>query len=157
MRRQEREVVQEEKIKQVMGKCKVCRIGFYDQGEIYIVPVNFGYRLKDGIWTLYIHGAKQGRKAGLFRQKPLVGFEMDCGHELLCGETACNYSFQYASIVGTGIGRIVEDAEEKVAGLKCIMTHQTGKSFAVTEAMAEAVGVFKITVEKISCKQNLPE
>lgn len=157
MRRQEREVREVEKIEEIIDRCKVCRIGFSDRGEVYIVPVNFGYCLQSGTWVFYIHGAKKGRKQRLFRQKPMVGFEMDCNHELVCGDTACAYSFQYASVVGTGAGQIVEGMEEKILGLRSIMKHQTGQSFEITREMAKGVEVFKITAEKISCKQSLPK
>ena len=42
MRRREREVVEPDEIRDIIEACKVCRLGFCEEGEVYIVPVNFG-------------------------------------------------------------------------------------------------------------------
>lgn len=49
----------------------------------------------------------------------------------------------------------MEDEEEKIEGLKAIMKHATGKTdWTFEQKMLNAVCVFKLVVEKISCKQN---
>ena len=57
MRRREREVVEPDEIRDIIEACKVCRLGFCEEGEVYIVPVNFGYDMKGKELTLYIHCA----------------------------------------------------------------------------------------------------
>ena len=59
MRRKEREVTDIKEIREVLDSCKVCRLGIADEGGAYIVPLNYGYRLEDGVLTLYFHGAKE--------------------------------------------------------------------------------------------------
>ena len=83
MRRKEREVTDIKEIREVLDSCKVCRLGIADEGGAYIVPLNYGYRLEDGVLTLYFHGAKEGKKLDLIRKNPEVGFEMDGRHELM--------------------------------------------------------------------------
>lgn len=34
---------------------------------MFIVPVNYGYDLTEGQLTLYLHSAREGRKAAAFR------------------------------------------------------------------------------------------
>ena len=51
------------------------RIAFYDDGDIYIVPINYGYEVVDGNYHFYFHETKAGRKYELSRINPNVGFE----------------------------------------------------------------------------------
>ena len=99
IRRQERAVTDAQQIEAILQKCTCCRLGFNDNGEIYIVPLNFGYRWADGTCTLYFHGAPEGRKAALLKGRPHVGFELDCGYALQSAETACGYSARYLQSV----------------------------------------------------------
>ena len=43
MRRKDREVTDSQKIREIILSCRCCRLGFYDNGEVYIVPLDFGY------------------------------------------------------------------------------------------------------------------
>ena len=41
MRRTDREITDAEKITQIIQTCHCCRLGFCDNGAVYIVPLNF--------------------------------------------------------------------------------------------------------------------
>ena len=43
MRRSDREIKDISQIKAFIQKESIMRIGFYDEGEVFIVPVNYGY------------------------------------------------------------------------------------------------------------------
>ena len=43
MRRSEREILDDDKIDEIIEECKVIRVGFIDCNEVYIVPFNFGF------------------------------------------------------------------------------------------------------------------
>lgn len=77
MRRKDREVTDAAKIQDIIDRCTCCRVGFNDHGQVYIVPLNFGYTKNDDKYTFYFHGAQEGRKMGLIQTSPEVGFEMD--------------------------------------------------------------------------------
>lgn len=151
MRRKDREVAREN-LTEIMEKCKVFRLGMVDGGQPYIVPLNFGYREKDGGLEIYFHCALEGRKVDILEKNPQVCFEMDCGHRLMTGETGCSYSYEYESIIGTGEAAILADDNEKAFALTAIMKHQTGENFEFTTQQVKNVGVWKITVENISGK-----
>lgn len=156
MRRKDREVTDFNKIMEIMERCDCCRIGFCDEGQVYIVPLNFGYTEENGKLTLYFHGAKAGRKAELIRKAPRVGFEMDTDHKLNEADSACEYSYRFQSIIGNGVICEIDDLEEKKQGLDFVMGHATGKQeWEYGEAMLNAVGVFKLEVEELSCKEHL--
>lgn len=156
MRRKDREVTDPNKIEEIILKCHCCRIGFADAGQVYIVPMNFGYVRENGSYTFYFHGAREGRKIDLAGANPSVGFEMDTDYLLHEADQPCGYSARFQSIIGNGVIRLVEDPEEKKAGLREIMRHSTGRAdWEFPEKMVNATAVLKLTVETLSCKEHL--
>lgn len=152
MRRRDREITDKILIEEFIAKEQILRIAFYDEGDIYIVPVNYGY-LHDEKYVFYFHGAKAGRKYELAKKKPTVGFEIDGNYKLLESETACNFSVAFQSVIGTGNLSLVEDTTEKMIGLNAIMKQTTSKSeWDYADEILDAVAVFKLVVEKLSCK-----
>ena len=81
MRRAEKEVKDLEQLEEILRDCNTVRIGTQDAEGMFIVPVNYGYDLTEGQLTLYLHSAREGRKAAAFRRGGAVAFEMDCGHQ----------------------------------------------------------------------------
>lgn len=157
MRRHDREVKNLEGIREILDVCKVCRLGMYDEGEVYIVPMNYGYELEGDKLTLYFHGAREGRKLDILRKNPVVGIEMDCMHELEEGQTACQYSYYYGSIIGSGRAGIVEEPDKKLKALAAVMRHQTGKEFeefAKNPGLEKAVTIIRVDVERYTCKRH---
>ena len=153
MRRNDREITDKKAIEAFIAGEQILRVGFYDEGEIYIVPVSYGYICEKGSYTLYFHGAKAGRKYGLAKASPLVGFEIDGNYKIIEGETACRYSASFQSVIGTGRLSLVEDSEERIAGLNAIMKQAARKdSWTYDEKTLEATAVFRLSVEKLSCK-----
>ena len=57
MRRSDREITDENVINSFIGKESIIRIAFYDDGDLYIVPVNYGHFLENGKHIFYFHGA----------------------------------------------------------------------------------------------------
>ena len=47
MRRSEREITNKNKILEIITGEQILRVAFYDKGEIYIVPVNYGFVYED--------------------------------------------------------------------------------------------------------------
>lgn len=155
MRRKDREVLDERKIDEIICKSKVCRIGFNDNGKVYIVPMNFGFRSENGRRVFYFHSAKEGRKVDLVKKRPEVGFELDTSFVLKGGEKACEYTASFQSVIGNGIIEIVDDEKEKEEALLELMFSLTGKrEWDFDEKTKNAVAIFKLTVCDISCKEH---
>ena len=152
MRRKDREITDKNRITEFIAKEQILRVAFYDEGDIYIVPVNYGYSV-DEQYTFYFHGAKAGRKYELAKNNPNVGFEIDGNYSLLEGEEACDFSATFQSVIGTGKLSLVEDYSEKIKGLNAIMKQTTSKNeWHYSNEMLEAVAVFRLDVVKLSCK-----
>ena len=133
MTRREREVTDINKILEILDKAKVLHMGLVDGDEAYVVPMNYGYTYENDKLTLYLHGARRGRKLDLMRANPKVFFEMDCDIVPFEGDVACKYGITYSSIMGRGIAQIVDEPEEKMKALSVLMKTQTGKDFEFNE------------------------
>ncbi len=181
MRRKEREITNPEEIKDVLNKSFALHLGINDDGHIYLVPVNFGYKVEKVAfnatgkavettldvtsasrtrpdcekYTFYFHGAKAGRKFNLLKNGALVGFECEADFSLMKGEKACDYSAFYASVIGEGKVSLIEDKNEKKSALNLIMKKACGKDdWDYPAAMLSAVAVFKLDVSEFSCKKH---
>lgn len=156
MRRKDRQVSLPGEVEEIMKKCRVCRLGLFDEAGPYIVPLNFGYAVREGKYTLYFHSAREGRKIEAIRQNPRVAFEMDCGAEVYAAdaETPCTYSSRFESVMGEGRARLLENHADKAAALDAIMRQQTGRTFAFSEAMTGAVAVIAVEVEWLTAKRH---
>lgn len=153
MRRKDREITDKKAIEAFIAKEQILRIAFYDDGDIYLIPVTYGYTYENEKFQFYFHGAKAGRKYELTKSCPLVGFEIDGNYSLLEGENACDFSAEFQSVTGTGTLCLVEDVESKRIGLNAVMKQTTGKAeWKYQPKMIEAVAVYRLEVGKISCK-----
>ncbi len=156
MRRKDREITDENKIAEILSNCHCCRIGFCDKGEVYIVPLNFGYTKEEGSYTFYFHGAKEGRKVDLIKENPCVGFELDTNYLLYGGPEACEYTARFQSIIGKGVVTEICEKSEKVKAMNYIMLHNTKKEkWDYPDKMLDSTFTFQMKVESFSCKEHL--
>lgn len=154
MRRKDREITQPEQIYEIIKKCDVCRIAFFDKDFPYIVPLNFGVTFENGVFTLYFHGADAGKKMALLEQNNAVAFEMDCSHILVEGQKACDYTMKYQSVCGTGYLQKLSE-EQKVQAFSIIMKQYTDKELILQPERVKATAILKLTVNQITAKSNI--
>lgn len=152
MTRREREVTDINEIIKILDTAKVAHIGLVDGDEPYVVPMNYGYTMENGKLTIYLHGAKRGRKIDVIRANPKVFFEAECNIIPFEGDIACRYGIAYESIMGKGLAVIVEDVEEKKKALSLLMKTQTGKDFEFEEKMTAFVSIIRIDVSEYTAK-----
>jgi nitroimidazol reductase NimA-like FMN-containing flavoprotein (pyridoxamine 5'-phosphate oxidase superfamily) len=148
MRRKEREVTDPQKMQEIIKKSTICRLGLVNNGEAYIVPVNFGYMNN----SLYFHSALEGRKVDLLNKNKRVTFEIEGDYSIdKAGKTGCDVKYQ--SIFGKGTADFIEDREEKIRGLKAIMRQCTGSEYAFSLDKLSTVLVVRIDIDSMTCKQ----
>ena len=129
MRRAKRQVTDIELIKKLVEEVQVVRIALNGEIYPYVVPVNFGYSWDNNDQlTLYVHGAKEGKKVSMLEKNPLVGK-----------------------------AEMIENLDEKRVALELLMEHAAkGKEYdPMPEKMLERVGVIKIELESYTVKQNI--
>lgn len=154
MTRREREVTDLEEIIGILDRAKIVHVGMVDGDRPYVVPMNYGYIMKEGKLTLYLHGAPRGRKLDVLRANPNVFVEIDTDIVPFEGEVACKYGLCYSSVMGEGSAEIVEDTEEKKKALSLLMKTQTGKDFEFDDKMVSVVSVIRIDVSEYTAKKR---
>lgn len=158
MTRREQQITDINEIIDILEKSKVVHVGMIDGDEPYVVPMNYGYIFEDGKLTLYLHGAKRGRKIDVLMANPKVFFEMCCDVTPFEGDVACRYGTTYASIMGRGLATVIEDVEEKKEALTLLMKAQTGKDFTFEDKLTTVVSIIRIdTLEFTAKKRPLPK
>ena len=152
--RREREVTDLNEIQAILDGAKIVHIGLADGDEPYVVPMNYGYTLEEGKLTLYLHAALWGRKLDVIRVNPKVFFSIECDVQPFDGPVACHYGTAYSSVMGRGTAVILEDVEEKKAGLSRFMKSQTGLDFTFEDKMVSIVSVIRIDVADFTAKRR---
>lgn len=154
MTRRERQVFDLAEIKEILDKAKIVHVGMVDGDRPYVVPMNYGYTLIDGELTLYLHGARSGRKLDVLRANPRVFIEIDTDLVSFEGEVACKYGMSYSSVMGEGSAEIIEDVEEKKQAMSTLMRTQTGKEFEFDDKLVSVVSVIRIRINEFTAKKR---
>ena len=152
--RREQAVTDMTEIVRILDTAQVIHVAMVDNGEPYVVPMNYGYTMQDGKLTVYLHGANTGKKIDILRENPKVFFEMDCDIQPFEGDIACRYGITYASVMGRGVAEILENVEEKQHAMSVLMKTQTGKDFEFEEKMVAFVSVIRITASEFTAKRR---
>ena len=76
MRRSDREITDLGEILSIINDCKVIHLAMVDDGEPYLLPLNFGYSYENGAFSFFCHSAREGRKLDicLLYTSPLYSF-----------------------------------------------------------------------------------
>lgn len=154
MRRKDREVVDKEKIRELLDKTKVLHLALFDESFPYIVPLNYGYEFSSNNLVFYLHSAHEGLKIDLIKKNPNATIELDYGFTLKEGNSPCQYGAYFSSLIARGKVEIIETLEEKIHGLKTLMKTQTGRDFIISEEMTKSVTVIKFTALEYTVKAN---
>ena len=158
MTKRELQITEEHQIRQILDTAKVLHLGLSVNDEPYVVPMNYGYVMEDGELMLYLHSAVRGKKLDMIRQNPKVFFALDCDRVPFAGEKPCQYGLSYASVMGRGTARIVEDVEEKKRAMSILMKTQTEKDFSFEDRLVSIVAVVRIDVAEYTAKHRpVPE
>lgn len=152
MRRKDREITSMQDLLAVMEECDVCRIALNtDDGYPYILPLNFGMQVENGMPVLYFHSALEGAKCGLMAKDPRASFEMDCGHRLVTDEVHRECTMEYRSVIGRGRLELVPD-EKKLDALRLLMAHYHKGDFPFSTAPVPRTLVYRLVVSELTGK-----
>lgn len=152
MRRKDREVLSKEWMEEVIQEALYMELAMSDDGEPYVIPLNYGY--SGG--RFYVHGAMAGRKVDALRKNPRVAFNVLSGVRIVSrprkpGKLWC----VYRSVCGTGTVRFLTDLEEKRRAVAVLKEHYSDGNvdyMSRDEAMKKVVNVFVVDVEEMTGK-----
>lgn len=151
MRRKDRAVDLKEDIERIIEKAEVLRIAFSTNQQPYIVPVNFGYHEN----AFYFHCAKVGKKLDLIKTNPKVAFELEGHVELIKGDVPCKFTMAYESVLGSGTASIIDNNQEKIAGLNYIMKQYSDQIvLKYNKDLVERIVIVKIDVNEMTGKKS---
>lgn len=153
MRRADRAVKDQSGIIEILDMCKTASVAMMDKDVPYVVPLSYGYEIKEDVLILYFHCAKEGRKIDILSRNNEVCFTIFNEGQPLYAETPCNSGYSYSSIIGNGVVEFIEDSAEKRYALGKMFAHQSGKNVEFTEKQADSVSVFRITVKEYTGKR----
>ena len=151
MRKKDKEINDRKWIDEIIFASQVCRVAAALENKPYIVPLSFGY---DGD-SLYFHTAKKGKKIDYFEKNKFVCFEFEGEVELIKdNEKACNWTFDYESVIG--YGNIVEltNDRDKSYGLNRIMLQYSGKTWEIDQIDLHRTRIWKIEIDSITGKKS---
>lgn len=152
MRRKDRELTSLEQIENIIADARIMHLGMFDEEYPYVVPLHYGYSMKEGNITFYVHCANAGHKLECLKKNQNVFVEIECGEQLVIANELCEYGAKYKSVMCRGTATVVSDEKEKCYGLQLLMKAQTGKEYVITEQMAKAVTVLRIDVTSYTGK-----
>jgi uncharacterized protein len=150
MRRKDREISDRNAINEIIRRCKVCRIALCENGQPYVLPLNFGYDGK----CLYFHSAIGGKKIEIIKKNNRVGFEFDILHEIIEAENSCEWGARYESVVGTGTAEVIESQQEKAKALECIISQYGGSFSEFKDSALSSVIIVRVNIVSISGKEK---
>jgi nitroimidazol reductase NimA-like FMN-containing flavoprotein (pyridoxamine 5'-phosphate oxidase superfamily) len=148
MRKKEREIKDIKIIDDIIRRCQVCRLAMCDDGQPYIVPLNFGY---DGSF-LYFHAALEGRKIDIIKRNNRVGFEFDILHDIVTAKRACDFSAKYESVIGSGTAEILDDLDAKKEALELIMRQYGSYANDFSDEILKKTLILSVRILEISGK-----
>ena len=151
MRRNDKEIKDRAEIDAIIRHCRLCRLGLCDDGEPYVVPLNFGY---DGD-TLYFHCAPEGRKLDILRRNNHVCVEFDIPGRMIEDKQACDWGMKFQSVMIFGKAEILEGLQDKRHGLAALMAQYSDKTFSFPDAAVHRVCVIRVMVDRVSGKQSV--
>lgn len=152
MRKSEREITDFKKIVGLVDRCDTVRLGISGGRAPYVVPVSFGYEVRDGRIVIYFHGASEGRKHDLLAEHPRVCVEGDICRGFVengRGGITCDYE----SFIGYG-DAVRAYGEEWEKGISLLNEHCGFPGFQCPPEMYAVTAVYRIELEELSGKHR---
>ena len=154
MRKADREIKSKEEIIDIIKRCDVIRLAFNNGDYPYILPLNFGFEVKNDKVIFYLHSALEGTKVDIMKKDNRASFEMDTKHELQYYEEKGYCTMSYESVIGRGIIRILPE-EEKMNALKKLMGHyHKSEDTYFNPAAISRTLVYSLEVEEMTAKKK---
>jgi nitroimidazol reductase NimA-like FMN-containing flavoprotein (pyridoxamine 5'-phosphate oxidase superfamily)/quercetin dioxygenase-like cupin family protein len=169
MRKSRKEIKDRDVIIDLLNTCHVGRLGTIGRdGYPMVKPLNFAYDPplphfskggQGGFGKIYFHTAKEGEKIDDIRRDSRVCFEVDLPIAYVKGTESdpCKAEYLYRSVIIKGRAHIVENKDELISGLKCLMKkyQPEGGYGDFLEEKLNITGVVRIDIEEMVGKEDL--
>jgi nitroimidazol reductase NimA-like FMN-containing flavoprotein (pyridoxamine 5'-phosphate oxidase superfamily) len=103
----------------ILDEARICHLGFVADGQPYVIPT---IHARDGD-QVFVHGSTASRMLRTLRGGVSVCLTVTILDGLVVARSVFESSMNYRSVLVLGSARVVEDPEEKLAGLRAIVEH----------------------------------
>lgn len=140
-----------EEINIIIKKCKICFLAMSENGQPYVLPMNFA--LEDDY--VILHSAPEGRMWETLKANPKVCINWTLGDDLAWQDekVGCSYRVKSKSVLIEGEVEFIDDFDEKYRCLKLLMAQYSKREFKFGTPAVKNVGVLKVHIKKISSKE----
>lgn len=136
----------------IIDEAKLCHVGFNQGEQPFVIPM---VHARDGD-RVYLHGSVASRLMGALAEGIPLCLSVTLLDGLVLARSAFHHSMNYRSVVAFGVGRLVEEEEEKRRALDLIVDHmQAGRSRearAANRKELNATHVIAVDIEEASAK-----
>jgi len=151
----ERGNYEREAVYRILDEGLICHVGFVVDGQPYVIPTIYG---RDGD-ALYVHGSVASRMLRKLESGTPVCVTVTLVDGLVLARSIFHHSMNYRSVVILGTATLVEDAAEKIAGLRAVSEHVVpGRWDDVrqpNEKELKVTSVLRIPIEEFSAKMRV--
>ncbi len=151
MRKKKMQINDPAEVEGILARGKILFMAMSHGDQPYVVPMNYGY--DQG--RIYMHTGHKGLKIEVLAENPKVSFTLIDEWEMVPNELPCKWDTTYQSAVGFGLASLVEDPEEKIAGLEAV-SRQAGHTGAMEfpPEKVNQVALIKIEIEQLTGRRN---
>lgn len=155
LRRADRAVTDPLEIDAILGRCQVGRLGLWSRGEPYVVPLHFAHTRAGDQFTIYIHGAGEGRKLEAVGQGVRACFEADRRIDLVDHPQVCRIGATFESVIGWGQVEVCADPDSALPGLVALLDkYAPRRSAELTAREAALVTVLRLVLDEVTAKRR---
>ncbi len=154
MRRKDRQVTSADEIYGILSRCRIIHIAINDTPSPYIVPMNFGLERDGEKIIIYFHSALTGKKTELLRKDSRVSVEAELWYSI--EETENGITQRYESVMGRGNAERLEKTEDKVHGLKVMLSQYRKEEHPADKCRGLSLcDVYRVVLDEVTGKHNL--
>jgi nitroimidazol reductase NimA-like FMN-containing flavoprotein (pyridoxamine 5'-phosphate oxidase superfamily) len=152
VREPQRAIYDRETVYRILDEGFLCHVGFVADGQPFVIPTSYGREQAN----LYIHGSAASRMLRNLKGGVPVCVTVTLLDGLVLARSVFNHSMNYRSVVILGQAVLVEDPEEKLAGLRSLSEHilpgRWDDARQPNEQELKATSVLRLPIEEFSAK-----
>jgi nitroimidazol reductase NimA-like FMN-containing flavoprotein (pyridoxamine 5'-phosphate oxidase superfamily) len=150
VRRHKQEITDRTELRAILEAARVCRVAMVDGDRPYLVPLSFALDGED----LVLHSARAGRKLDVLRRNPAVCFEVEEGVALQATGEACDFTFRFRTVIGSGEVEFVADPAERARLLALFGPRYGAPPHPPPEAEVQRTEVLRVRVRELVGKRS---
>lgn len=150
----ERASYEPEDVYAILDAAPICHVGFQVDGQPFVIPTIHA-RLGNEV---LIHGAKASRLLKHAATGAPLSIAVTMLDAIVLARSVFHHSMNYRSAVVFGTGRLLDDPEEKMAGMRAISEHlvkgRWDDARAPSEKEFNATSVIAVSIDEATCKSR---